>query len=206
MTSLKSARHEARSLYDDLYCQRGNMENRIKECQLNLFADRTSAATMRANQLRLWFASMAYVLIWALRRIALAHTQFARATCGTIGLKLLKIGGQVRTSVRRVKLAMASCHPNQADFALAHPPINHRRRVSGSIVPSLHQHRSTDPENPHRPPTATSTRPRLKCSQHDPSQRTRDRVGEKSRLGLRNSHQRPKSIKTQARVDAYPYQ
>ena len=78
------------------------MENRIKECQLDLFADRTSAATMRANQLRLWFASFAYVLMCALRRIGLAHTQFATATCGTIRLKLLKIGALVRVSVRRV--------------------------------------------------------------------------------------------------------
>jgi hypothetical protein len=120
VTSLKRDRYDARRLYEELYCQRGNMENRIKECQLDLFADRTSAATMGANQLRLWFASMAYVLVCALRRIALAHTQFARATCGTIRLKLLKIGAQVRTSVRRVKLAMASGHPYQAEFALAH--------------------------------------------------------------------------------------
>ena len=74
--------------------------------QLDLFADRTSAATMRANQLRLWFASFAYVLLEALRRIGLRHTQFATATCGTIRLKLLKIGAQVRTSVRRIKVAM----------------------------------------------------------------------------------------------------
>src|SRR4051812_17044379 len=67
------------------------MENRIKECQLDLFADRTSTATIRANQLRLWFASMAYVLLCALRRIGLAHTQFAQSTCGTIRLKLLKL-------------------------------------------------------------------------------------------------------------------
>ena len=74
------------------------MENRIKECQLDLFADRTSTATMQANQLRLWFASIAYVLLCALRRIGLAHTQFAEATCGTIRLKLLKIGALVRVS------------------------------------------------------------------------------------------------------------
>ena len=96
------------------------MENRIKECQLDLFADRTSAATMRANQLRLWFASMAYVLLCALRRIGLAHTQFADATCGTIRLKLLKIGALVRISVRRIKLAMASSYPWHNEFALAH--------------------------------------------------------------------------------------
>ena len=86
------------------------MENRIKECQLDLFADRTSSATMQANQLRLWSAtaSMAYVLLSVLRRIALRHTQFADATCGTIRLKLLKIGALVRRSVRRIKFAMAS--------------------------------------------------------------------------------------------------
>ena len=66
--------HEARHLYEKLYCARGEMENRIKECQLDLYADRTSAKTMRANQLRLWFAAIAYVLICALRRMGLAHT------------------------------------------------------------------------------------------------------------------------------------
>jgi Transposase DDE domain group 1 len=86
VTSLGREEHEARHLYEKLYCARGDMENRIKECQLDLYADRTSANTMRANQLRLWFASMAYVLICALRRIGLAHTQFARASCGTIRL------------------------------------------------------------------------------------------------------------------------
>ena len=88
------------------------MENRIKECQLDLFADRTSAATMRANQLRLWFASMAYVLrLRACAASGLPHTQFAEATCGTIRLKLLKIGALVRISVRRIKIAMASACP-----------------------------------------------------------------------------------------------
>ena len=96
------------------------MENRIKECQLDLFADRTSTGTMRANQLRLWLSSMAYVLISALRRIALATTRFADATCGTIRLKLLKIGAQVRISVRRIKFSMASAFPYQNEFALAH--------------------------------------------------------------------------------------
>jgi hypothetical protein len=96
------------------------MENRIKECQGDLFADRTSAATMRANQLRLWFASMAYVLLCALRRIGLAHTGLAAATCGTIRLKLLKIGALVRISARRVKVAMASACPAAAEWRLAH--------------------------------------------------------------------------------------
>jgi hypothetical protein len=120
VTSLKSRECDARTLYERLYCARGDMENRVKECQLDLFAGRTSAASMRANQLRLWFASMAYVLLCALRRVGLAHTQFAEATCGTIRLRLLKIGALVRRSVRRVKVAMASAHPCAAEFALAH--------------------------------------------------------------------------------------
>jgi hypothetical protein len=120
VTSLKPTEVSAQHLYEVIYCARGEMENRIKECQLDLFADRTSAATMSANQLRLWLASMAYVLLCALRRIGLAHTQFADATCGTIRLKLLKIGALVRISVRRIKLAMASSYPWQNEFALAH--------------------------------------------------------------------------------------
>jgi len=123
VTSLAREEHEARHLYEKLYCARGEMENRIKECQLDLYADRTSAHTMRANQLRLWFASMAYVLIGALRRIGLAHTQFARASCGTIRLKLLKIGALVRTSVRRIKLAMPSAFPYQAEYHAAHTAL-----------------------------------------------------------------------------------
>ena len=120
VSSLGRSEHEARHLYEKVYCPRGDMENRIKECQLDLFADRTSAKTMRANQLRLWFASMAYVLLCALRRIALQHTEFATATCGTIRLKLLKIGALVRVSVRRIKIAMTSACPHQNEFALAH--------------------------------------------------------------------------------------
>ncbi len=111
VTSLKRNDAGARQLYEDVYCARGEMENRIKECQLDLYADRTSAATLRANQLRLWFASMAYALICALRRIGLADTTLADATSGTIRLKLLKVGALVRVSVRRVAVAMASGCP-----------------------------------------------------------------------------------------------
>lgn len=123
VTSLSPDEIDARRLYKVIYCARGEMENRIKECQLDLFADRTSGASMSANQLRLWFASMAYVLLSALRRIGLPFTQFARATCGTCGtirLKLLKIGVLVRLSMRRVAVAMASACPFQHEFALAH--------------------------------------------------------------------------------------
>jgi len=120
VSSLKRHEVKARRLYERLYCHRGEMENRIKECQLDLFADRTSARGMRANQLRLWFASMAYVLICALRRLGLMHTRFAKATCGTIRLKLLKIAALVRISVRRIRFAMPSAFPSQAEFAAAH--------------------------------------------------------------------------------------
>jgi hypothetical protein len=119
VTSLKRSECGARELYEDIYCARGDMENRIKECQLDLYADRTSAATMRANQLRLWFASMAYILLCALRRIGLADTAFADATCGTIRLKFLKIGALVRLSVRRIKIAMASACPVAEDWGRA---------------------------------------------------------------------------------------
>ncbi|MGE4221047.1 MAG: IS1380 family transposase [Alphaproteobacteria bacterium] len=120
VTSLKAGKFDARTLYERLYCARGEMENRIKECQLDLFADRTSSHTMRANQLRLWFASLAYVLLAALRRTGLAHSELADATCGSIRLKLLKVGALVRISARRIKFAMASAFPWQNAWALAH--------------------------------------------------------------------------------------
>jgi hypothetical protein len=119
VTSLTREEVEGRALYEDIYCARGEMENRIKECQGDLFADRTPAATMHANQLRLWFASFAYVLVCALRRLALVGSELARATCGSIRLKLLKIGAQITVSVRRVKIALASSYPLQTLFALA---------------------------------------------------------------------------------------
>ena len=105
------------------------MENRIKECQLDLYADRTSSATMRANQLRLWFASMAYVLLCALRRIGLHHTRFDNASCGTIRLKLMKIGALVRISVRRIKIAMASGCPAAAIWGEPPPVVSMPRRA-----------------------------------------------------------------------------
>jgi Transposase DDE domain group 1 len=120
VTSLAAGALDARTLYEDVYCARGEVENRIKEQQLDLFADRTSAATMKANQLRLWFASFAYVLLEALRRIGLRHTELATATCGTIRLKLLKIGAQVRLSVRRIKVAMTSAFPCRTEYHLAY--------------------------------------------------------------------------------------
>ncbi len=120
VTSLTSKQAQARELYEKIYCARGEMENRIKECQLDLFADRTSTATFKANQLRLWFASLAYVLITALRRLALEGTELENATAGTIRLKLLKLGALVTVSVRRIKIAIASASPLKHVFAAAH--------------------------------------------------------------------------------------
>ena len=124
VTSLTAEDGDGRKLYEQVYCARGEMENRIKECQLDLFAGRTSTATMKANQLRLWFASMAYVLVDSLRRRALATTDLADATCGTIRLKLLKIGARVTISVRRIRFAMASGCPYKAVFVTAHSALS----------------------------------------------------------------------------------
>lgn len=117
VTSIPATQMDARTLYEDEYCARGEMENRIKEQQLYLFADRTSSATMRANQLRLWFSSMAYVLMQALRRLGLTGTSMARAQCETIRLKLLKIGAQVRVTVRKIWVSLASGSPYAELFA-----------------------------------------------------------------------------------------
>ncbi|MGA9442551.1 MAG: IS1380 family transposase [Methyloceanibacter sp.] len=119
VTNVHAAFGSPRFLYETVYCQRGEMENRLKECQGDLFADRTPTPTMRANQLRLWLSSLAYVLMCAVRRIGLAGTELERATCGTIRLVLLKLGARVTVSVRRVKLAFASSFPKADVFARA---------------------------------------------------------------------------------------
>jgi len=115
-TSLSKDKYDARMLYEDEYCARGDMENRIKEQQLMLFAGRTSSATMRANQLRLYFSSVAYVLMQALRRLGLAGTKMAKAQCNTIRLKLLKIGARVRITVRKIWVAYAEGCPYAGIF------------------------------------------------------------------------------------------
>ena len=109
--SLERQRMDMCTVYESLYCGRGDMENRIKEQQLWLFADRTSAGKMRANQLRLYFSSVAYMLMQALRRLGLKGTQMATAQCNTIRLKLFKIGAQVKISVRKVWVSLASGYP-----------------------------------------------------------------------------------------------
>ena len=111
VTSITAEQVAAQPLYEQEYCARGEMENRIKEQQLFLFATRTSAATMRANQLRLWFSAVAYTLLNALKRLGLQGTDLARAQCNTIRLKLLKIGAQIRVTVRKVWVSLAESYP-----------------------------------------------------------------------------------------------
>jgi hypothetical protein len=124
VTSLSIEAYEGKSLYEDVYCARGEMENRIKECQLDMFADRLSAHLFRVNQLRLWFASLAYTLVEALRRLGLGATQFSRATVGTLRLKLLKIGALISISVRRVKVALSSGCPYKEEFRAAYVALS----------------------------------------------------------------------------------
>lgn len=117
VTSLGVEQFPARELYEELYCGRGEMENRIKEQQLALFADRTSTELMRSNQLRLYFSTFAYQLMQGLRRLGLKGTEMAQAQCQTIRLKLLKIGAQIRVTVRRVCFCLASGYPFGEVFA-----------------------------------------------------------------------------------------
>jgi hypothetical protein len=118
VTSLGSE-HEPKEVYEGIYCARGDMENRIKEQQLDLFADRTSCHEMAANQVRLYLSSVAYVLVSELRRLGLEGTEWARLQCGTIRTKLLKIGARVRVSVRKIWVSMSESCPYQDLFWLA---------------------------------------------------------------------------------------
>jgi hypothetical protein len=122
VTSLKAEEWAAQALYEELYCARGEMENRIKE-QFSLFAERVSSETMRANQMRMYFSAMAYVLVCGLRRLGLKGTELEKAQAATIRTRLLKIGAQVRVSVRRVYLAMAASYPWGSLFAQVHAQL-----------------------------------------------------------------------------------
>jgi hypothetical protein len=128
VSSLSAGEVAAQPLYEAVYCARGDMENRIKEQQLGLFADRTSAATMRANQLRLWFSSVAYTLMSALRRLGLAGTSAAGMQCDTLRLKLLKIGAVVRVTVRKVWLSFSEAYPYKSLFAEVYTNLRLRAR------------------------------------------------------------------------------
>lgn len=117
VTNVARSRLGARALYEELYCERGEMENRIKEQQLHLFADRTSSATIRANQLRLYFSSFAYVLMQGLRWMGLHGSELEKAQCQSIRLKLFKIGARISTSTRKVWISLSESYPYQALYA-----------------------------------------------------------------------------------------
>jgi hypothetical protein len=207
VTSLKASEYEAKTLYEQLYCARGepprpadrgpfgigldrllrSRENRIKECQLDLFADRTSTKSMQANQLRLWLASMAFVLLTALRRIGLGHTELAVATCGTIRLKLLKIGAVVTKSVRRIRIAppgppgpVSSRDRIEGLLAFDGLGLPQRRRVPPrprpiiplTAPPAPSPPRPATTPNPHQQrPSANGATARLACSPDGRDQR-----------------------------------
>jgi len=116
VTSLAAGNWPAQPFYEQLYCARGDMENRIKE-QYSLFAGRVSAATLRANQLRLYLSAAAYLLMTALRRLGLSGTEWARAQCETIRLQLLRIGAQVKITVRKVWVSLSNSYPHSQVFA-----------------------------------------------------------------------------------------
>lgn len=124
VTSFTATEYEAQVLYEKMYCARGDMENRIKEQQLMLFADRTSTQKMHSNQIRLYFSSVAYVLVQALRRLGLAGTEMAKAQCDTIRLRLFKIGAKIQITVRKVWISFAEGYPFRKVFDQAFDNIS----------------------------------------------------------------------------------
>jgi hypothetical protein len=133
VTSLPATEFDARTLYEQEYCARGDMENRIKEQQLSLFADATCCETMRANQVRLYFSTVAYVVMRALREFGLKDTEMAKAQCGTIRQKLFKIGAIIRVSVRRVIVSLSEAFPFQAIFTKTYE--NLRKLITPLAIP-----------------------------------------------------------------------
>jgi len=117
VTTITAEEMDAKALYEVLYCARGEMENRIKEQQLDLFADRTSTEKMRSNQIRLYFSSIAYWVLQSLRRLGLPGTALEKAQCGTIREKLLKIGAQIQATVRKIWVSLAEGYPYRNLFA-----------------------------------------------------------------------------------------
>ena len=157
VTSLPADTFSARTVYERLYCQRGNAENAIKEQQLDLFSDRTSATCFAANQLRLLFSAFVSVLFAVLRQ-ALHGTRLARATAGTLRLKLIRIGARVMVSVRRVKVAMDSAHPSASAFARVHARITGqpaRQAAPDRLRPTPHGTRA--PRDPSERPSRTGS-------------------------------------------------
>ena len=132
VTNFTPEHWEGRALYEDLYCARGDMENRIKEQQMGLFADRVSAATLMANQVRVYFSAIAYALLHALRRIGgVGLDEITRAQAWTLRLKLLKVGAQIRVTVRRVWISLSSAWPYAALFAAVYANLQRAAPLTG---------------------------------------------------------------------------
>jgi hypothetical protein len=136
VTSLSATEYAAQALYEREYCARGDMENRIKEQQLFLFAYRTSCATMRANQLRLLLSAVAYIVMRALRQFGLPQTELAKAQCDTVRLKLLKIGAVVRISVRRVYVSLSESYPFRDTFLQVYENLRSAVLAVPAAIPS----------------------------------------------------------------------
>ena len=119
---------EVQSLYEKEYCGRGNAENRIKQMVLDLKADRTSSSWMASNQMRLWFSTLAYLLLERVRKIGLKGTELAKASLGTLRLRMMKVAACVRVSVRRIHVALSSAFPLQGVFREA------ARRLAGGAL------------------------------------------------------------------------
>ncbi|WP_407929066.1 transposase [Desulfomarina profundi] len=111
VTSLPEAQYDAKVLYEQIYCARGDMENRIKEQQLVLFSARTSTSKMRSNQIRLYFSSIAYILLQTQRQLCLTGTEISKAQCDSIRLKILKIGEKLKITVRKIWISLATGYP-----------------------------------------------------------------------------------------------
>ena len=132
ISNIPKDRIGARALYEDLYCARGDMENRIKEQQLDLFADRTSAHTMRAHQLRAYFSAFAGVLIQIIRKFGLKGTEMERTQAGTIRIRLLKIAGSIRVTTHKIRISLSSVHPWHSLF------MRVARNLTAAVEQPLH--------------------------------------------------------------------
>ena len=127
LTSLRAETHGSKEIYENIYCARGEAENRIKEQQLDLFSTRTSGQQMRVNQVRLWISALAYTLLSELRRLGLAGSSMANAWCETIRLKLLKIGARIRITTRRVWVSLTTAHPSEKIFSHCFERLQNQR-------------------------------------------------------------------------------
>ena len=196
VSNLPRSRAGKQALYKELYCAREDMENRIKEQQLDLFVDRTSTATMAANQLRLYFSSFAYVLLAAVRRLALEDTSKARFQCGTLRLRFLKIAARIRITHRRIWIHLSNAFPWQNDYAqalanLQRKPSITRRPEAG---PESRHHNTapridSTPECARRPPGRADCMPLRRLDAPTPTPQDPCRTTDTPRTAIKSASQ-----------------